>query len=69
MQYTQANTKYKTFELYVHHTDEKREWKYDKDSHVGKLIQGLDYARKNHWHIVDMKKDWKVIYLFENEHI
>ena len=65
MKYTEANKKYKTFQLYVHHTDEKREWAYDRKSHIGKLDKGLDYAKKHNWTIVDMKKDWKVIYPFE----
>ena len=65
MEYTEANTKYKTLQLYVHHTDEKREWAYDRKSHIGKLDKGLDYASDNNWTIVDMKKDWKVIYPFE----
>ena len=49
MLYTEANKKYKTLELYVHHTDEKREWKYDRKSHIGKLNKGLDYAKEHNW--------------------
>ncbi len=30
--------------MLVHHTDDKREWAYDKDSHVGKLDKGLTEA-------------------------
>ena len=65
MEYTEANKKYKTLQLYVHHTDEKREWAYDRKSHIGKLDKGLDYANDNNWTVVDMKNDWKVIYPFE----
>jgi len=65
MQYTEANKKYKTLELYVHHTDEKREWAYDRKSHIGKLDKGLNYADLHDWTVVDMKNDWKVIYPFE----
>ncbi len=65
MEYTEANEKYKTLQLYVHHTDEKREWAYDRKSHVGALNKGLDYGNEHNWTIVDMKKDWKVIYPFE----
>ena len=53
------------FMLYVHHTDAEREWAYDRDSHVGRFDRGLDEAREKGWTIVDMKKDWKVIYPFE----
>ena len=65
MEYTEANKKYKNLELYVHHTDEKREWAYDRKSHIGKLDKGLDYGNEHNWTMVDMKNDWKVIYPFE----
>jgi phosphoserine phosphatase len=65
MQYTEANKDAKTLQLYVHHTDAKREWAYDRKSHIGQLDKGLDYAKIHHWTIADMKKDWKVIYPFE----
>ena len=67
MLYTEANKKHKTLQLYVHHTDEKREFAYDRKSHIGKLDKGLDYARDHNWTVVDMKKEWKVIYPFELE--
>ena len=53
------------FCLYVHHTDATREWAYDRESHIGKLDKGLVEAQKRGWTVVDMKKDWKVIYRFE----
>lgn len=46
----------------VHHTDAKREWAYDRDSHIGRLDKGLDAAEKRGWTVVDMKNDWRVIY-------
>ena len=64
MQYTASNT-YKSFMLYVHHTDEVREWAYDRDSHIGRLDKGLDQAIKDGWTVIDMKNDWKLIYPFE----
>ena len=51
--------------LYVHHTDADREWAYDRTSQVGRLDKGLDEAMTRGWIVVDMKKDWKVIYPFE----
>jgi phosphoserine phosphatase len=63
--YTEANKNYKTLQLYVHHTDDKREFAYDRKSHIGKLDKGLDYAQEHNWTIVDMKNEWKVIYPFE----
>lgn len=48
--------------VYIHHTDEEREWAYDRDSHIGRLDRGLDEATEKGWTIVDMKKDWNRIY-------
>jgi hypothetical protein len=50
------------FCLYVHHTDAEREWAYDRQSSIGRLDKGLDEARAKGWTIVDMKRDWRVIY-------
>lgn len=50
------------FPMYIHHTDEKREYKYDRESHIGQLDKGLDEAKAKDWTVVDMAKDWKVIY-------
>ena len=60
-----ASNKYKSFMLYVHHTDAEREWAYDRDSHIGRLDKGLDQAIKDGWTVIDMKNDWKIIYPFE----
>jgi phosphoglycolate phosphatase-like HAD superfamily hydrolase len=48
--------------MIVHHTDAEREWAYDRDSHVGRLARGLDEASQRGWTVVDMKREWKVIY-------
>ncbi|WP_305985570.1 HAD family phosphatase [Roseibium sp. MMSF_3544] len=48
--------------LIVHHTDGEREWAYDRDSHVGKLVRGLDEADTRDWLIVDMAEDWKRVW-------
>lgn len=50
------------FCLIVHHTDEKREWAYDRDSHIGNLDAAIDEATTKDWTVVDMKNDWKTIY-------
>jgi len=49
----------------VHHTDEKREWAYDRTSHIGKLDKALDAALANGWTVVDMKKEWAKVYAFD----
>ncbi|WBL43047.1 HAD family hydrolase [Algoriphagus halophytocola] len=53
------------FGLIVHHTDSIREAAYDRESHIGQLSRGLDDAAKYNWLVVDMAKDWKVIYPYE----
>ena len=62
-----ASREGKRFMLYVHHTDSIREWAYDRESHIGRLDKGLDQALKDNWTVVNMEKDWKVIYPFELE--
>ena len=54
------------FCLFVRHTDAEREWAYDV-SPLGKLEKGLEDASAKGWTVVDMKKDWKVIYPFEKK--
>ena len=49
----------------VHHTDAAREWAYDRKSSVGKLDAAWDEAVKRGLLVVDMKRDWKVVYPFE----
>lgn len=48
--------------MIIHHTDDKREWSYDRKSKIGHLNKGLDNAKEHDWIIVDMKADWKNIY-------
>ena len=51
----------------IHHTDGQREWAYDRQSNIGRLDKGLDKARQNNWLVVDMQKDWQVVYPFEKQ--
>ena len=53
------------FALIVHHTDAEREWKYNRESHIGKLDKALDEGMTRGWTIVDMKKDWKSVFAFK----
>jgi phosphoglycolate phosphatase-like HAD superfamily hydrolase len=50
------------FGLIVHHTDAEREWAYDRASHIGQLLRGLDEAPKRGWIVADMKSDWKTVF-------
>ncbi len=53
------------FGLLVHHTDAKREWAYDRGAHIGALIRALDESSARGWTVVDIQRDWKVIYPFQ----
>jgi phosphoglycolate phosphatase-like HAD superfamily hydrolase len=48
--------------MFVHHTDDKREWAYDRKSSIGKLDLGLNEAQSKGWTVTSIKRDWKVIY-------
>lgn len=64
LQYTSTGTGPR-FGMIVHHTDSIREAAYDRNSHIGKLDKALDDAAKYNWLIVDIKNDWKKIYLWQ----
>ena len=66
LEWTTAGTGLR-FGLIVHHTDGKREWAYDRESHIGKLNRGLDEGPRRGWTIVDMRDDWRIIFPFEKE--
>ncbi|NEK34360.1 HAD family hydrolase [Rhizobium leguminosarum] len=46
----------------IHHTDEEREYAYDRDTEVGRLDKALDAASIAGWTVVDMKADWKQVF-------
>ncbi len=66
LEWTTAGTGLR-FGLIVHHTDDNREWAYDRESHIGKLNRGLDEGPRRGWTIVDMRDDWRIIFPFEKE--
>ncbi len=49
----------------VHHTDAEREWAYDHPSAVGQLDTALGEATAKGWTVVDITKDWKRVFPFE----
>jgi phosphoglycolate phosphatase-like HAD superfamily hydrolase len=51
------------FCLYLHHTDADREWAYDRASSIGRLDKGLDEASAKGWTVVNMKSDWRQVFL------
>jgi len=46
----------------VHHDDAAREFAYDRKSHIGQLVRGLDEGPALGWTIVSMKDDWKSVW-------
>lgn len=46
----------------IHHTDEDREWAYDRESSIGHLERGLDEGPGRGWVIVDMAEDWNEVF-------
>lgn len=66
LQWTAANPR-PHLGMLVHHTDSIREWKYDRRSPIGKLDMALDSAAAEHWIVIDMKLDWRIIYPFEKK--
>jgi hypothetical protein len=49
------------FSMIVHHDDARREWAYDRESHVGRLDKALDEAPGRGWIVVSMKDDWSAL--------
>lgn len=50
------------FCMYIHHTDAVREWAYDISSNFGRLDKGLKEAAEKGWTVVDMKRDWNIVF-------
>ena len=66
LQWTTAGSG-RRFGLIIHHTDAEREWAYDRQSSIGRLDKALDEAQAKGWTVVDMKKDWKTIFVSGQE--
>jgi len=65
LQWTTKGASTPCLALIVHHTDGKREYAYDRNSHFGKLDKALDAAKINNWTVASMKDDWAKIFPFE----
>ena len=48
--------------MFVHHDDSEREWAYDRESHIGRLVRGLDEAEQRGWKIISIKDDWNRVF-------
>ena len=53
------------FALLLHHSDEAREWAYDRNPSIGQLDKALDEANAKGWTIVDMRNDWRRVFAYE----
>ncbi|MCY2974837.1 MAG: HAD family hydrolase [Planctomycetota bacterium] len=63
LEYTTVNNPRPSFGLIVHHTDAQREYAYDKaPKSSGKLIEALSDAPVRGWSVVDMEKDWNLVW-------
>lgn len=51
----------------IHHTDAQREYAYDRKTDFGLLDTLMEAAGPNGWLVVDMRKDWKLIFPFETQ--
>ena len=49
----------------VHHTDGDREWAYDRKARLAKLDKALDEAKARGWLVIDMKRDWRIVFPFD----
>lgn len=49
--------------LILHHTDATREVAYDRSSRIGHLEVALDEAPSRGWVVVDMKNDWRRVFV------
>lgn len=62
LEYTTVGNDHASLGFIVHHTDGVREVAYDRDSHIGRLNEGLDDADRLGWVLIDMANDWKSLY-------
>jgi hypothetical protein len=63
LEYTTIDNPLPSFGMIVHHTDSIRETAYDTHAPVsGTLITAKEAAPERGWVLVDMAKDWKVVY-------
>ncbi len=57
LKYSQGS-KYPSFQMLVNHDDKDREFYYQEKDNLS-----LNTAAQNHWHVISMKNDWKVVWV------
>ena len=50
------------FGLLLHHDDAEREFAYDRDAGLARLVRGLDEAPLRGWTVARMKTDWERVF-------
>ncbi len=68
LQYTTMANPRPSLGLIVHHTDATREYAYDANPRsTGRLVEALREAPNRGWLVVDMAKDWRVLFAPSSE--
>ena len=67
LQYTAAGDGTRLLFL-LHHDDPEREYAYDRQSHIGRLDEALDEARKKGWILASVKNDFGTVFPSKVEH-
>jgi hypothetical protein len=63
LEYTTIDNPHPAFGLIVHHTDGERETAYDAEPPAsGRLVSALADAGERGWTVVDMRRDWAVVF-------
>jgi phosphoserine phosphatase len=53
------------FGLIVHHDDVAREYAYDREAGLARLVRGLDEAPNRGWTIASVREDWERVFPFD----
>ncbi|MFM9058565.1 MAG: HAD family hydrolase [Planctomycetaceae bacterium] len=66
LQYTTVGNPRPTLGVIVHHTDADREYAYDaRPPATGRLVEALAEAPRRGWIVVDMRRDWTLVFADE----
>ncbi|MFC3908229.1 hypothetical protein ACFORL_03960 [Legionella dresdenensis] len=66
LRYTSLNSP--ALPVLIHHTDAAREWQYDHDAAYGQMDKALNDATQYGWLVIDMKNDFKEMFMGNNCH-
>ncbi|GLU45280.1 HAD family phosphatase [Allomuricauda sp. NBRC 101325] len=63
MEFADTDNPHATLMVYVLHSDGEREFLYNEKTPMGRLEKGWEVAQRKGWTIIDMKKDWKEVFV------